>query len=148
MLRILRIIQDLVDILRICSFQEHDLRPPFLEIGADLNELIHAFRITGSIHFPLQELLDQEPFIAVLLAFDRLTHEALRFLDDVIHHLIDCLMPDLPIEIHRARIPIQLPAGKRCIIAASIRRIHMSNSIAQTHRIIGETGRRLEDDLG
>ncbi len=36
MLSILGIVEDLVDVLRIRSFQEDDLRPPFLQEGTDL----------------------------------------------------------------------------------------------------------------
>ena len=42
MLRMLVVIQDLVDILRIGSLQEHNLRPPLLEERGDLDILVHT----------------------------------------------------------------------------------------------------------
>ena len=79
MLSMLGIIQDLVDILRICPFQEHDLRPPTFQIGADFHELVHMLCITGSIGTPPEKLLFQKAFVAIILATDRPAFQTVRF---------------------------------------------------------------------
>ena len=44
-LGVLGVVKDLVDVFGICAFQEDDVRPPFLQVRADLDELVHVLVI-------------------------------------------------------------------------------------------------------
>ena len=79
MLGILGIVQDLIDILRIGAFQENDLRPPSLEIGTDLHELIHVLSLTGSIRTPAEKLFPEKALVTVILTSDRPAFQTVRF---------------------------------------------------------------------
>lgn len=52
----LGIVQDLVDIFRICSFQEDNLRPPLFEECGDLDELVHVLGIGRRVNIVYQFL--------------------------------------------------------------------------------------------
>ena len=59
---VLGIIQNLVYILRIRSFQEYDLRPPLLEEGRNLDELVHMLGIGRRVNIATLSLLSKSTF--------------------------------------------------------------------------------------
>ena len=93
------IIQDLVDILRVRSLQKDDIRPPLLQVGADLDELVHMLRVGGGVGAQAEELPAQEALVAVVLALDGLALQAGALPDDRIEDPIDGLVPEPAVEI-------------------------------------------------
>ena len=60
MLSIFGIIQDLINITPICSFEKNNLRPPLLEVAGDLDKLILRLRIGAGPDTILLDLLRQK----------------------------------------------------------------------------------------
>ena len=145
MIRLLGVVHDLVDVVRIGAPEEDDIRPPLAQVRRDLDDLVLRLGIR-LCPFPLPaDFLVKEPLVAILLTVQGPALEPVGFLNAFRDHLLHMLMPKPAVDVDL--VPCPFCTGKGREIPATVRRIDMRDAILQQQRIICEDRRGLEESI-
>lgn len=145
MLCCLCIIKDLVDVVHIGVFYKGDMRPPFTEVGGDLDELVLRLSVGFAVVILLADLLVEEALVAVCLDVDRCAEEAVGFGENLREDLIHVLPPETAVEEDPVVNPLR--TGESGVILAAVGCINMGDAITEEGRIGAGRRRGLEEGL-
>ena len=139
MFRILGVIHDLIQIFPVGTLQEADIRPPFVEIAGDLDELVLPLVIGAGPDILVHDFLGKEALVAVVLHVDREAAEASGDLQDLRENLADVGMPETAVKIDAA-VFLYIAAGEGSPVLSAVCRIDMGDAVLQL-LLIGEEDR-------
>lgn len=133
MLGVLGVVQDLVDVIRVCAFHKNNVGPPLPEMGGDLDHLVFRLRIGFGIMIPLLDFPDKEALVPVGLAVDRGAEEAVGLLQNQRKDLRDVLLPEAAIEVDRILVPGG--AGEGGVVLAAIGCVDVGDAVPELLRV-------------
>ncbi len=133
MIRILGIIQDLVNIRRICPFNKNNMRPPFPQMGGNFDQLVFRLLITFGIMIPSLDFLHKESFVTILFTIDRGHQKTITEIKNFRKDPIYMLAPQPAVDVDP--VPIDASTGKSCIILPAVSCIDVSDAIPEDGRI-------------
>lgn len=119
------VVHDLGDVFRVGAFDEADVRPPVLEVGADLDELVLILVVGFAEMIPAADLGDHEAVVTVVLAIEGPAEVAVRLGDAFIEDSVDVGMPEAAVEVER--VSPHAGAGEGGGVAAAVGAIEMGD---------------------
>ena len=144
MFRVLGVIHDLIQIFPVGTLQEADIRPPFVEIAGDLDELVLPLVIGSGPDILVHDFLGKEALVAVVLHIDRETAKAPGNLQDFREDLADVGMPETAVKIDAA-VFLYVTAGEGGPVLSAVGRINVSDAVLQL-LLIGDEDRGGRDE--
>ena len=136
-LRVLGIVQDLVEVFLVRAFHEDDVRPPLSQKRGNFDPLVLVLRIVFAVAVPVPDFLLQEALVAVILAEHRPAHELIRQGDHFVQAPVHMLMPELSVQIDLILPPAA--AGKGRPVAAAVSGVDMGD---------GESAETVAEEFG
>ena len=138
MFRLGGVVHNLVDVVRIRSPQEYDVRLPFPQVRGDFDHLVLPLRVGVAPFVPHHDFPCQKSFVPVVLRVQGPALQPVRLFNDFIQDLLHVPVPEPAVQVDRVASPPG--TGESGIVPPAVGGVDVGDPVGQQLLVVRNTG--------